>query len=341
MKLSIIVPMYNEEKYIIHCLKSLLNQNISKDEYEILVIDDGSTDNSLKIVQEFHKNTANSNITIHTKKNGGLSDARNFGYPLAKGKYIYFVDSDDYIASNVLDQLISCLEKNKLEILSFDCINTTDLNLKESKNKNLVNSNIVVSNGIEYMANNHFHHAVWSYIVSKEFLEKTKITFVKDLLLEDCAYTPNLFFKAHRIAHLNIDVYRYLQIKPNSIMRKLDASHLTRMIESHNYIFEEINTIINQLDTNNLTQKKCSKRLNNRQQTLLFFLLSKLVKTNYPLEDLKKVIHKFEQLNVYPLNNFISEKYNGIKYEILSRIFGYKNLLFPFTKIYRKIKGIS
>ena len=172
-------------------------------------------------------------------------------------------------------------------------------------------------------------------------LEKTKITFVKDLLLEDCAYTPNLFLKTSRIAHLNIDVYRYLQIKPNSIMRKINISHLDKIINSHNYIFTEINKLINSLDSKNNIDIKCIDRLRNRQQTLLFFLISKLVKTSYPIDKLKTAIHNFEELKTYPLNNFISEKYHGIKYEILSRIFGYKYLLIPFTRIYRKLKKNS
>lgn len=334
--------MYNEEKYILHCLKSLLDQNLSKNDYEIIVIDDGSTDNSLSIVKTFCKKIKSTNIFVHIKKNGGLSDARNFGQKLTKGKYIYFVDSDDYIASNVLHQLINCLEKNNLEILTFKTKNTINLLLKESQNLNKISKKVLVTNGIEHIANNDFHHAVWSYIVAKDFLEKTKITFIKDLLLEDCAYTPNLFLKTSRIAHLNIDVYRYLQIKPNSIMRKIDGSHLEKMINSHNYIFTEINNYIDSLGSKNIIiNTKCIDRLRNRQQTLLFFLISKLIKTNYPIAKFKIAIHKFEALETYPLNNFISEKYHGIKYEILSRIFGYKSTLFPFTRIYRKLKGIS
>jgi glycosyltransferase involved in cell wall biosynthesis len=88
MKLSVIVPMYNEEKYILHCLKSLSDQNISKNDYEIIVVDDGSTDESLSIVKKYSEKIKSTNIFVHSKKNGGLSDARNFGQELVKGKYI-------------------------------------------------------------------------------------------------------------------------------------------------------------------------------------------------------------------------------------------------------------
>ncbi|MCF6279244.1 MAG: glycosyltransferase [Flavobacteriaceae bacterium] len=338
MKLSIIVPMYNEEKYIIHCLESLLNQNIPKTEYEILVIDDGSTDNSFSVVKNFSKRLNTSNILIYSKKNGGLSDARNFCIPLAKGKYIYFVDSDDYLASNVLKQLLECLEDNKLDILTFNYINTVDLTLKKSKNNTKSLTNIVIPNGIEHIANNHFHHAVWTYIIEREFLINTKILFVKTLLLEDCVFTPQLFFKANRIAHLPIDVYRYLQVNPNSIMRKTDLSHIDKMINSHTYIMTEINKLIDTLDKNNPIHKKCIDRLQNRQQTLVFFLIAKLIKSNLSIKKLEKTLNELKMLNSYPLNNFISEKYNGMKYYLLSKIFGNKLSLILFTRIYRLVK---
>lgn len=338
MKLSIIVPMYNEEQYILHCLGSLLKQNISKNDYEIIVINDGSTDNSLSLVNDFSKKISESNIVTYSKKNGGLSDARNFGVPLAKGKYIYFVDSDDYIASNVLKQLTDYLDENKLDILTFDYVNTINLSLVKSINCTEKLSNHTIYNGTKYIADNHFHHAVWTYIINREFFTSTKVTFKKNLLLEDCEFTPKLFLKAGRISHLSIDVYRYLQIKPNSIMRKVNMSHINKMINSHIYIMLEINKLIDGFDESNPTHKKVILRLKNRQQTLVFFLISKLIKTKLSINELKLTLNKFKEVNSYPLNNFISEKYNGTKYYILSKLFSHQTLLILFTRIYRMAK---
>lgn len=100
MKLSIIVPMYNVEQYIEKCLKSLLNQDLSRDDYEILIINDGSKDRSKHIVNEYMKN--NKNIRMINQKNGGQSKARNTGIDNAKGEYLFFVDSDDYIEDYTL-----------------------------------------------------------------------------------------------------------------------------------------------------------------------------------------------------------------------------------------------
>lgn len=330
--------MYNEDRYIIHCLESLLNQNIPKTAYEIIVIDDGSTDDSFSVVENFSKNLKISNISVYSKVNGGLSDARNFGIPLTKGKYIYFVDSDDYIASNVLKQLINYMDANQLNIVTFDYINTVNLSLKISKNKNDILPEIIISDGVTHIANNHFHHAVWTYIIEREFLINNAILFVKNLLLEDCVFTPQLFLKATKIAHLPLDVYRYSQVNPDSIMRKIDLKHIDKMIESHIYIMAEINKLIETLDKNNVIQKKCINRLENRKQTLIFFLISKLIKSDLAINKLTSTTLNFKKLNAYPFDNFISKKYNGIKYEILSKLFGNPKLLILFTKTYRFLR---
>ena len=98
IKISIIIPVYNVENYISQCLKSLLNQGVDEHTIEILVIDDGSKDNSIKIAKEFQK--LHLCIKIYTQENGGVGSARNKGIDLANGEYIYFIDPDDYLVDN-------------------------------------------------------------------------------------------------------------------------------------------------------------------------------------------------------------------------------------------------
>ena len=110
--------MYNVEQYVDRCIRSLENQDIDKDDYEILVIDDGSPDNSASIVGKLQ--TEFSNITIYHKLNGGLSSARNYGIERAQGKYCWFVDSDDYLEKNVLKTLLYQLETHELDYVGFN-----------------------------------------------------------------------------------------------------------------------------------------------------------------------------------------------------------------------------
>lgn len=100
MKLSIIIPVYNSEKYITCCLESLLVQEMSANEYEIIIVNDGSTDSGGLIARDYTER--HSNIHLFNQKNKGVGTARNKGIELAKGDYIYFIDPDDYIAINVL-----------------------------------------------------------------------------------------------------------------------------------------------------------------------------------------------------------------------------------------------
>ncbi|MGN0998719.1 MAG: glycosyltransferase family 2 protein [Faecousia sp.] len=103
MFLSFVVPVYNTEKYLPECLDSLLEQDIPKEEYEIICVNDGSTDNSLEILHAYQKKCPN--IVVIDKENGGVATARNTGMDAAKGDYIWFVDSDDFIRANIMKEL--------------------------------------------------------------------------------------------------------------------------------------------------------------------------------------------------------------------------------------------
>lgn len=120
--LSIIIPVYNVEDFLIECIESVLNQSFN--EYEIILVDDGSPDNSGKICDEYEKKDKRINV-IH-KKNGGLSDARNAGLGVARGEYIVFLDSDDYMKNEVpLNTIMELLIKNKLDMSISPIIKTT------------------------------------------------------------------------------------------------------------------------------------------------------------------------------------------------------------------------
>ena len=113
MFLSIIIPVYNSEKYLEECLESCLNQDIDITDYEIICVNDGSKDNSLNILNSYYEK--HSNIIVIDKPNSGVSDTRNKGIEIAKGNYIWFVDSDDFIAPNILKQLEEISQNGKVD----------------------------------------------------------------------------------------------------------------------------------------------------------------------------------------------------------------------------------
>ena len=121
-KISVIIPVYNVEKYLQECIDSVINQNL--DNIEIILVNDGSTDGSSDICREYACRC--DNIVLLEKENGGLSSARNAGLDAASGKYIYFLDSDDYISQDCLKRLYECAEAERLDILLFSAVSFLD-----------------------------------------------------------------------------------------------------------------------------------------------------------------------------------------------------------------------
>ena len=122
-KLSVIVPVYNTELYLDKCLESIVNQTF--DDIEIIVVNDGSPDNSEGIIQKYIRNYPNK-IKYFKKENGGLSDSKNFGVEKATGEYITFVDSDDYIDHDLYLQLLECMN-NQVDLIKFKFIRIDEL----------------------------------------------------------------------------------------------------------------------------------------------------------------------------------------------------------------------
>ncbi len=134
--ISVIVPVYNVEDYLEECINSILSQTYTN--LEILIVDDGSMDNSLAIIQEFSQR--DSRITIFTKENGGLSSARNRAIDEAKGEYLTFIDSDDYIEENYIEYLMKSLIDNEADI---SIVNS--YHMMNGKRKDIINNDGSVS----------------------------------------------------------------------------------------------------------------------------------------------------------------------------------------------------
>lgn len=207
MKVSVIVPVYNVEKYIKKCLNSLVNQTL--DEVEIVVVNDGSPDNSQRIIDEYTKKYKN--VKSYVKENGGLSDARNYGIKKATGKYISFVDSDDYIRKDMLEKMYNyAIQKN------FDVVVCDSINVYSDGTEILIKSN-----------NNYSDNDVKNYIISPpmactRLFKKSifdKIEFKKNIYYEDLEMTPKVVNLTKKIGFVSEGLYYYVQ-RDGSIMKQ-------------------------------------------------------------------------------------------------------------------------
>ncbi len=215
MKLSIVVPVFNMEAYIAHCLDSLLNQDLSRDEYEIIIVNDGSTDGSKKIAEDYR--TRYNNINIINRENGGLSAARNTGLNHATGEYIWFVDSDDWIEKNCLKGIIKLMCNNSLDAL---CVGVKfyhnqshiDYSVSPTRNENQIMS------GSDFIIKVNAIPAAWAAVYRSEFLLKNRLCFYEGILHEDEEFTPRAYFLTKRIMYSHCHIYYYRQ-REGSIMK--------------------------------------------------------------------------------------------------------------------------
>lgn len=236
--ISIIVPVYNVEEYLQRCIDSILNQSFKN--FELILVNDGSTDNSLKICKEYLLNDPR--VKIINKENGGLSSARNAGINIAKGRYIGFVDSDDWINKEMYKILYELCEKNNSDIAECRYTVTTgnEMNLDNSSNLITILNN---EEAIKSLYTNTSYGSVvsWNKLYRCELFKDIK--FPEGKLNEDQFTTYKLYYKSNKIVSIDKVLYYYFQ-STKSIMRseftlkKLDA---IEAIESSHKFFEENN----------------------------------------------------------------------------------------------------
>ncbi|GAA3641100.1 glycosyltransferase family 2 protein [Flavivirga jejuensis] len=326
MLLSIIVPFYNAEACIERCLNSLVNQNLNTDNYEIILINDGSTDNGLHVIEAFKKK--HHNINIYSQANHGLGATRNIGITLAKGEYIYFIDADDYLAFNTLDVILNCQIKFDLDVLGFLSLPTYKLDLFNSKTKQLT-KDIEVLKGTDFLIKNKHHDlgACW-YLIKRSFLLNTGFKFVEGKFFEDVVFTFNIFLRSKRAAFLPIDAHRYVETQ-TSITNNDNPEHLKKIIEDYTSLIYSLNVLIEEvLKENDSNASTIIKNIEFKRSVNIYFMFYKIIKSNISVKRINDLLKAFNKINVYPLNNFIGDQYFHRKFKITVFIFNHKYLFF-------------
>lgn len=217
-KVSIIIPVYNTEKYVEEAVRSIMNQTLK--EIEIIIINDGSTDNSLTIIQKLAKEDPR--IQIYSQKNEGQSISRNKGLKIAKGDYIYFMDSDDYLEADALNQ---CYIQSKIHQTDFIFFDATVLNL------NKINTSLnyqhkhseedIIYQGIQILdtliENKSYSPSVCLHFINRAYLQYTKLTFFPHIIHEDELFICLLYLQAANVKYIKQNFFRR-RIRENSTM---------------------------------------------------------------------------------------------------------------------------
>ena len=237
LKYSVIIPVYNVEKYIDRCLKSILSQNY--DDLEIIVIDNGSTDRSGSICDSYANEYAN--ISVYHIENHGVGPARNFGLSKAKGEFICFVDADDYLVGNLFSDVENQLD-SQLDLLVFSYYNSIEKNLSEIDRS----AKILPTEGkkdksdfialFQELCLTDMMYTVWNKIYRREFLEEHQIVFESYELGEDVRFNLNVYQHVNTVFLVKSGYYVYISGRIDSAMGQY---HPNRM----NYQLEELGKV--------------------------------------------------------------------------------------------------
>lgn len=206
--LSIIVPVYNEEKYLKRCIDSILNQKFSN--YELILINDGSTDGSGDICDEYQ--LADNRVRVIHKENGGLSSARNYGLQIAVGKYIGFVDSDDWITADMYSFLIETAIDSEADIVASSYILTKGEERFRKEEQSIIclegrdKIKFYLESGMKYRVSD---YPVWNKVYKKKLFEE--LQFPEGQLYEDAVINYRLIKKSNKFVKSNKTTYFYFQ----------------------------------------------------------------------------------------------------------------------------------
>lgn len=296
--ISIIVPVYNVEDYLEKCVYSIINQKYKN--LEIILVNDGSIDNSGLICEELSK--LDNRIKVYHKKNGGLSDARNYGVDKAKGEYIGFVDSDDYIHENMYSHLYEVANKEDADVV--ECSFLLDYGNKIREYNTEIYYKILDREGYlkEYLTMERVYGAVCWKLIKAEIAKKIKFPIGK--FYEDAFYSYELINIANKYVITSEKMYYYL-MRPNSITnKKFEVRHVDNIEISNKFLNFTIENY-----------KNLEEEAFNKEVYAYFSVLNKILeldnyKDNEYLKDIisyfRKNLYRIIKNNVIPKNRKLS-----------------------------------
>lgn len=246
--ISIIVPVYNVEPYLDCCVQSLLNQTIK--DVEIILVDDSSPDNCPQMCDEYAQR--DQRIKVIHKQNGGLGFARNSGLEKATGRYVTFVDSDDYVEADTYESLITVAEKHQLDILRFGLDRFCHEGVFTEQNHDRTLTIVKERDDIRQLSLQIFSDQLFPYknslfsggsvctaLFRTQILKDNRLVFhsERELVSEDFVYTYECYKYAKRIGNIPYTYYHY-RLNPSSLTKKVDTNKMERITSFCEYFTE-------------------------------------------------------------------------------------------------------
>lgn len=304
MEFSIIIPAYNIEKYIARTLDSILSQKLPLDQFEIIIVNDGSIDNTVEIIEKYLKRF--DNIKLISINNSGPSIARNTAIKMALGRYIMFIDADDIIVENSLFPLLEYTKNRDEDIigLKFSKIDEKGTVSEYHNQKFPVNKKM---KGKDFLRNNNIIGVVWGYLFKTSFLKRHKLEMIPGIYHQDEEFVSRSFYFAESIIISEYFTYLYFYNREESIINTATIEHKERLIRNSLVVINSLNNIA-------LSENGAYKYLIKKLSYLSLDVIRLLIRENHSDKFINETIYELKKAGIYPL----PLKPYGLKFNLFS-----------------------
>jgi glycosyltransferase involved in cell wall biosynthesis len=307
--------MYNVAQYLEKCIGSVYSQELNEDEFEVVLVNDASPDNSLAVATNVTKNK--NNVKIISQENKGLGGARNTGIRNATGNYLLFLDADDWLLPNVLEELLAAANNDDLDILEFAA---QGISSKEEILYHITNKSEVYLSGYEYYNNVRYMNSACNKLYKRTFLLENELFFLEKIYIEDFEFNTRCLTKVKKIKATNKLAAQFLQSE-NSITRSTDISKKKKMIADIILVIKKTDYLYKKEGKNYEESSFYLERLNFLVATLFY----QLIKNKATYEEISTLKLNLQQENIFYINHTIFDfKKNLLRIIVLKNLWSYK-----------------
>lgn len=341
--LTYIVPVYNTEAYVLRCLQSIADQGLDTAECEVIVVDDGSTDGSRAVVEAFAAD--HPSIRLFCQPNQGVSVARNLALDNARGRYIQFVDSDDYLLPGKMQVLLQRALDERLDVLLFNYSNIdSDGNSLPQAQGNVFPSTLV-STGPEFLDTHPMTPYVWRFLIRRGFFEQGNDYLGPErgwrrgwrfdtslIVCEDGALIARFMLDAGRMAYDDTVVYCYVD-RGDSAMHSIDLNHIARRLHSQVDSAASIDGTISRYESQ--SGRRAPASVAGIRNVYLYFSMTKALTCGL-VDD---VLQHIRQVGLFPFPCIGPEaNYGGVRWKVIHWLMMRPAIWKALSKIYRLIR---
>ena len=299
MIVSVIIPVFNKEHSIERAILSVVSQNLDENEFEIIIIDDGSSDGSLAVCERYKEKY--SNVKVISKCNEGVSSARNLGIKVAQGDYICFLDADDFLVPGSFRLLLSDFFSDAFDVIEYSGATITSESDQNQSRYSQKAKMICESSGWNLLQKEgSCPFSVWMKWVRRSFILNNSISFKNLSIAEDVLFNLDLYNANPKIRRTTVDCYRYVTYSDgNQVSKKRDELFMKKCVDSYMILFDRISQINRQFSGEGSSQQCLWPMVNGN----LVPFTSRLLCSNVKSSEISDIYKKLLELNLFPLFN--------------------------------------